>query len=73
MRLHDFLADVDVSRLTGDPRWRSRLVHDSRRAGRDALFCCIPGAVTDGHDHAPDAVAAAPWRCWSSGSASRSM
>jgi UDP-N-acetylmuramoyl-L-alanyl-D-glutamate--2,6-diaminopimelate ligase len=35
----------------------SELVHDSRRAVPDALFCCIPGAVTDGHDHAPDAVA----------------
>ena len=25
---------------------------------RGALFCCIPGAVDDGHDHAPEAVAA---------------
>ncbi len=58
MRLHDFLPAVDVLELTGDTRVEiSELVHDSRRAGPDALFCCIPGAVTDGHDHAPDAVA----------------
>jgi UDP-N-acetylmuramyl tripeptide synthase len=58
VRLHDFLPAVDVLELTGDTRVEiSELVHDSRRAGPDALFCCIPGAVTDGHDHAPDAVA----------------
>jgi UDP-N-acetylmuramoyl-L-alanyl-D-glutamate--2,6-diaminopimelate ligase len=58
VRLHDFLPAVDVLELTGDTRVEiSELVHDSRRARPDALFCCIPGAVTDGHDHAPDAVA----------------
>ncbi|HEV7526549.1 MAG TPA: UDP-N-acetylmuramoyl-L-alanyl-D-glutamate--2,6-diaminopimelate ligase [Acidimicrobiia bacterium] len=34
------------------------IVHDSRSAGPGALFCCIPGARTDGHDHAPEALAA---------------
>jgi UDP-N-acetylmuramoyl-L-alanyl-D-glutamate--2,6-diaminopimelate ligase len=58
VRLHDFLPAVDVLELTGDTRVEiSELVHDSRRAGPDALFCCIPGSVTDGHDHAPEAVA----------------
>jgi UDP-N-acetylmuramoyl-L-alanyl-D-glutamate--2,6-diaminopimelate ligase len=58
VRLHDWLPAVDGLELTGDTRVEiSELVHDSRRAGPDALFCCIPGAVTDGHDHAPDAVA----------------
>jgi UDP-N-acetylmuramoyl-L-alanyl-D-glutamate--2,6-diaminopimelate ligase len=58
VRLHDFLPAVDVLELTGDTRVEiSELVHDSRRVEPDALFCCIPGAVTDGHDHAPDAVA----------------
>jgi UDP-N-acetylmuramoyl-L-alanyl-D-glutamate--2,6-diaminopimelate ligase len=33
------------------------VVHDSRNAGPGSLFCCIPGVTTDGHDHAPDAVA----------------
>ena len=34
------------------------VVHDSRAVTRGSLFCCIVGAVHDGHDHAPDAVAA---------------
>ena len=32
------------------------VVHDSRRATPGALFCCIRGAVTDGHEHAAEAV-----------------
>ncbi len=32
--------------------------HDSRAVGPGSLFCALPGAVTDGHDHAPAAVAA---------------
>ncbi|HEY3722007.1 MAG TPA: UDP-N-acetylmuramoyl-L-alanyl-D-glutamate--2,6-diaminopimelate ligase [Acidimicrobiia bacterium] len=57
MRLHDLLGAVDVLELTGNSQVEvSDIVHDSRRAARGALFCCIRGAVTDGHDHAPDAV-----------------
>ena len=29
---------------------------DSRRVGKDSLFCCVPGAHTDGHRHAAEAV-----------------
>lgn len=36
----------------------SAVVSDSRLVTPGALFCCVPGAVTDGHDHAPAAVAA---------------
>lgn len=32
--------------------------HDSRQVTAGMLFCAIPGAVTDGHDHAPAAVEA---------------
>lgn len=32
--------------------------HDSRQVVAGTLFCAIPGAVTDGHDHAPAAVRA---------------
>jgi UDP-N-acetylmuramoyl-L-alanyl-D-glutamate--2,6-diaminopimelate ligase len=32
--------------------------HDSRQAGPGTLFCAVPGATADGHDHAPAAVAA---------------
>jgi UDP-N-acetylmuramoyl-L-alanyl-D-glutamate--2,6-diaminopimelate ligase len=59
VRLHDLLGAVDLLELTGDSQVEvSDVVHDSRRATRGALFCCIPGAVTDGHRYAPAAVAA---------------
>ncbi len=32
--------------------------HDSRAVEAGSLFCCVPGAVHDGHDHAAAAVAA---------------
>ena len=34
------------------------VTHDSRQAAPGVLFAARPGAVTDGHDHAPAAVAA---------------
>ncbi len=34
-----------------------RTSHDSRSVVAGDLFCCIPGATRDGHDHAPAAVA----------------
>jgi len=36
----------------------SGIAHDSRTVQPGDLFCCVPGAVHDGHDHAADAVAA---------------
>jgi UDP-N-acetylmuramoyl-L-alanyl-D-glutamate--2,6-diaminopimelate ligase len=36
----------------------SSVVADSRAAGPGSLFCCIPGAVTDGHRYAAEAVGA---------------
>ena len=33
------------------------VTHDSRAAGPGVLFACRPGALADGHDFAPDAVA----------------
>jgi len=32
--------------------------HDSRTVRTGDLFCCVPGAIHDGHDHAASAVAA---------------
>src|SRR5918995_4829487 len=59
VRLHDLLADADVEEWVGDPDVDvTALVHASRDATPGACFACIPGAVTDGHDHAPAAVAA---------------
>jgi len=34
------------------------VTHDSRHVRPGALFCCVPGRVTDGHDFAAAAVAA---------------
>ncbi len=62
MRWHDLLAGLDrvgyqVVRA-GDPDLEiAAITHDSRQASPGACFACIPGAVTDGHEHAADAVA----------------
>jgi UDP-N-acetylmuramoyl-L-alanyl-D-glutamate--2,6-diaminopimelate ligase len=40
-------ADVEITGVT----------HDSHRVNAGALFCCLPGSVTDGHDFAPQAIA----------------
>jgi UDP-N-acetylmuramoyl-L-alanyl-D-glutamate--2,6-diaminopimelate ligase len=57
VRFEELLGDVEVLELRGDPGVDvSAIVHDSRSAGSGACFACIPGAVTDGHDHAPAAV-----------------
>ena len=59
VRWHDLLAGLDVVELTGDPDVEvAAITHDSRRVTPGACFACIPGAVTDGHDHAAAAVAA---------------
>jgi UDP-N-acetylmuramoyl-L-alanyl-D-glutamate--2,6-diaminopimelate ligase len=41
------LASIDVTAIE----------LDSRRAGPGSIFCCLRGERTDGHDHAPEAVA----------------
>ncbi len=64
MRWHDLLAGLDGpggvrgAELTGDPDVEiDAITHDSRRVTPGACFACIPGETTDGHDHAPEAVA----------------
>jgi UDP-N-acetylmuramoyl-L-alanyl-D-glutamate--2,6-diaminopimelate ligase len=54
--LLDGLAVVDVRGDAGVTI--TSVTHDSRLVAPGALFCCVPGRVTDGHDHAPDAVRA---------------
>lgn len=57
MRLHDLLGGIDVLELRGRPDVDvTAVVHDSRNSAPGALFCCIPGALTDGHEHAPEAA-----------------
>ncbi len=53
------LEGIDVVETRGDPTTVevASIELDSRSVGPGALFCCLPGRVTDGHDHAPDAVA----------------
>jgi UDP-N-acetylmuramoyl-L-alanyl-D-glutamate--2,6-diaminopimelate ligase len=59
--LHDLLDDLElrdhVLEVRGDTGIDvGAVVHDSREATPGALFCCIPGAHSDGHDHAPEAL-----------------
>jgi UDP-N-acetylmuramoyl-L-alanyl-D-glutamate--2,6-diaminopimelate ligase len=58
VRLREVLG-ADVLEWAGDPAVEiGAIIHDSRDSGPGACFACIPGAVTDGHEHAPAAVAA---------------
>ncbi|HUO48282.1 MAG TPA: UDP-N-acetylmuramoyl-L-alanyl-D-glutamate--2,6-diaminopimelate ligase [Acidimicrobiales bacterium] len=56
----DLLEGIDVVEVRGDPDAAevTSVEHDSRRAVAGTLFCCLPGRHSDGHDHAPAAVAA---------------
>jgi len=57
VRLRDLLDGVEVLEWVGDADVVvGSVAHDSRRVEPGALFCCIPGATTDGHDHARVAV-----------------
>jgi len=73
VQLHDLLADLAGFDGAGVLEMRdaagfvpgrpvpveiTSVVHDSREVRPGALFCCIRGNVTDGHRHAPAAVAA---------------
>ncbi len=58
MLLHDLLDGIDVLELRGESGVDvDAVVHDSRDSRPGALFCCVRGAVTDGHAHAAAAVA----------------
>ena len=59
MRLDALLAHVDVLEWRGDPSTVhvTAVGHDTRALVPGALFFCVRGAVTDGHDHAGEAVA----------------
>jgi UDP-N-acetylmuramoyl-L-alanyl-D-glutamate--2,6-diaminopimelate ligase len=59
VRLDDVLGGLAVEAVHGDRSVEVRgVTHDSRQVGPGSLFCCIPGATTDGHDFAPAAVEA---------------
>ncbi len=58
--MSELIHDIAVVGVRGDPASTEvRGVElDSRRVTDGSLFCCVPGTHTDGHDHAPAAVAA---------------
>jgi UDP-N-acetylmuramoyl-L-alanyl-D-glutamate--2,6-diaminopimelate ligase len=60
VRLREVLRDVAVQHIVGDPDAIevSGVVHDSRAVTNGSLFCCVPGAVVDGHTFASTAVEA---------------
>ena len=59
VRLRELLTDVDVLEWSGDPLIEvDAILHDSHDVSPGACFACIPGAVTDGHEHAAAAVEA---------------
>ena len=62
MRLADLAAAAEGVRIRAagpdrDPDVNA-VVHDTRAVADGALFCCVRGSHTDGHDLAPAAVAA---------------
>jgi UDP-N-acetylmuramoyl-L-alanyl-D-glutamate--2,6-diaminopimelate ligase len=60
--LHDLLvgsagevgsSEAEVLEVRGDPAVEiGSIAHDNRQVEPGALFCCIPGATTDGHEYA---------------------
>jgi UDP-N-acetylmuramoyl-L-alanyl-D-glutamate--2,6-diaminopimelate ligase len=61
MRLAELIpAGLNASGLTGDAAEVeiASLAYDSRRVQPGALFFCVPGEHSDGHDHAAQAVQA---------------
>jgi UDP-N-acetylmuramoyl-L-alanyl-D-glutamate--2,6-diaminopimelate ligase len=59
MRFEELLAGAGVVRVVGDPATEiAGLAYDSRKAGPGTLFFCVPGEKRDGHDFAPQVVAA---------------
>jgi UDP-N-acetylmuramoyl-L-alanyl-D-glutamate--2,6-diaminopimelate ligase len=52
------IHDIDALEVRGDPVTTdvSSVEFDSRRVRAGSLFCCVPGAHTDGHTFAAEAV-----------------
>src|SRR5918996_3500484 len=58
MRLSELIAGVPVEAVRGDAEVEiTDLAYDSQRVGAGALFFCVRGMSSDGHEFAPDAVA----------------
>ena len=59
VQMNLLLDEIDVLETAGDPRTVDvvGVTHDSRKVDPGDLFFCLPGESTDGHRHAPEAVA----------------
>ena len=56
-KISELAALIEGASLIGDKNTVIRdLVHDSRQAGRGAMFVCMAGAHVDGHRFIPDVV-----------------
>lgn len=59
MRLDELVAGLEGAAVAGDATVDvTAVTHDSRAVVPGALFCCVPGQRSDGHDFAPAAVRA---------------
>jgi len=59
MRLDQLARDLASSELIGDPGTEiSNLAFDNRKVAPGALFFCVRGLSSDGHDFAPEAIGA---------------
>ncbi len=56
--LADVIRGVPSAELRGDDVEIEDAEHDSRAVRPGVLFCAVPGATVDGHEHAPAAVEA---------------
>lgn len=57
MRLDQLARDLASSELVGDPGTEiTSLAFDNRKVTPGALFFCVRGLASDGHEYAPDAV-----------------
>lgn len=54
--LSDVVATLPGAQRRGDDVLLVDATHDSRQAGPGVLFCAVPGARADGHDHAAAAL-----------------
>ena len=57
MKLRELLADTEVAEIAGDGEVEiTGLAYDSGQLSPGALFFCVPGTRSDGHDFAPAAI-----------------
>lgn len=57
MQLRELCGDIEYVLIQGDLDTEVEdIIYDSRRPMKGAMFVCMAGAVTDGHEYIPEAV-----------------